>query len=461
MTSILKLQKVYELVDGTLSKPDAGSPAAEITAWEDKDLAAQVLIKNNLSDEQMVHVDPETITTAAAMWQSLRAVHETRGHSAITAAKRTFYGTRAADDVNIPEHIATMRTQYNKLSQMGCKIPDEEFKSVLVMSLPPIWDHFVGSYQGTHTATTDKDGKQGITSQELTSILIDEYQRRTSQESRAYYAQSSAPSKKRKVMVETSSSAKAQKSTNEKCGICGYYNHSTSDCRFKGKPKCGKCHRFGHNTADCRSQGKPKCGSCHKIGHKTEDCWGKDGKPKERANIAQKDEDAEMSFVANSNVSPMNEDTVSYYLWYADSATTSHLTNIKSAFKDYESIQPIPIYGLGKASIWAYGRGTVEAISYTTGKPKIFHLKETLFVPDIADNLLSVGRVDNSGGKITFGDNKALLYDKNRNVVVDGKLTSNRLYAMNIYHRNVASTEKSNITTRVHYRPEDLLDRLA
>jgi len=111
MTSILKLQNVYGLINGTIPKPD-NDPTA-FAEWEQKDLVAQVLIKNNLSDEQMVHVDQDTVTTAAAMWQSLHAVHETRGHSAIMAAKRTFYGMRAADDVNIPKHIAEMRRQYN------------------------------------------------------------------------------------------------------------------------------------------------------------------------------------------------------------------------------------------------------------------------------------------------------------------------------------------------------------
>ena len=112
MTSILKLQKVFSYVDGTVGKPDDNDPTA-FAGWEERDLVAQVLIKNNLSDEQMVHVDQDIITTAAGMWQSLRAVHETRSESAITAAKRTFYGMQAADDANIPEHIAEMRKQVN------------------------------------------------------------------------------------------------------------------------------------------------------------------------------------------------------------------------------------------------------------------------------------------------------------------------------------------------------------
>ena len=427
MTSILKLQKVYGLVDGTVVKPDTNDPQA-VEAWEEKDLVAQVLIKNNLSDEQMVHVDQDIITTAAGMWQSLRAVHETRSESAITAAKCTFYGMRAADDANIPEHIAEMRKQYNKLIQKGCKISDEEFKSVIVMSLPSSWDYYVASYQGA-AMKPDKDGKSGNTSQDLISILQDEYQRRTSQQTQAFYAQSTSQNKKRKVAKESS---QTKKGTKKPCAVCGKDNHPTDKCHFKGKTPCDVCHRWGH---------------------KTEDCWEKDSGPskrkakeRKRAKVAKADEDAEMSYVADSNVSPMNEDTVSFYSWYADSATTSHLTNTQSAFIDYKSIEPLPIYGVGKSNIWAYGRGTVEAMSFRKGKPQVFQLKETLFAPDAADNLLSIGRIDEAGGKIIFGNKKAVIYDSKNNVVVDGSLSSNRLYPLNIY-RQIATEEKSNMTT--------------
>ena len=133
MNTILKFQSAYGHVQGTVPKP---LDQAQLKNWEQRDLLAQILIKNNTSDEQMVHINQDSITMAAQMWQSLRAVHELRGQSGVMAAKHTFYGTRAPDDVNIPEHIAEMRRQQNKLHQMGCKIDDEEFKAVLVMSLP-------------------------------------------------------------------------------------------------------------------------------------------------------------------------------------------------------------------------------------------------------------------------------------------------------------------------------------
>ena len=90
MITILQFHHAFGHIEGTVPKPT--EPTAKIK-WEQCDLLAQILIKNNMSDEQMVHVNQANISMAAQMWNSLKAVHEVCGQSAITATKRTFYGT--------------------------------------------------------------------------------------------------------------------------------------------------------------------------------------------------------------------------------------------------------------------------------------------------------------------------------------------------------------------------------
>jgi hypothetical protein len=157
----------------------------------------------------------------------------------------------------------------------------------------------------------------------------------------SFYAQPAANyTKKRKVMMANENPLAPNK---EKCKICRKDNHFTYKCHFKEKPKCADCGMFGHMTERCWGKNKPR-----KKFRK-----GKE-KEKEHANIAQ-NEDAEMSYVASPNVTGVNEDSVYFYPWYADSGTTSHLTNERSAFIDYAPIEPTPIYGLSKSYVWAYG----------------------------------------------------------------------------------------------------------
>jgi hypothetical protein len=70
--------------------------------------------------------------------------------------------------------------------------------------------------------------------------------------------------------------------------------------------------------------------------------------------------------------------------------------------------------------MWNYGSHELQK-----RKTKVFQLKETLFAPDVADNLLSIGRIDEAGGKIIFGNKNAVIYDSKNRVVVDRSLSFN------------------------------------
>jgi len=54
----------------------------------------------------------------------------------------------------MPEHIAELRRMQTRLMEKGYKVDDEEFKSVLVMSLPNSWENFTTSYQARSSSTS-------------------------------------------------------------------------------------------------------------------------------------------------------------------------------------------------------------------------------------------------------------------------------------------------------------------
>jgi len=408
ITTLFQLHDVNEYVDGTVIAPPVDDKD-HYKAWKRKDLVAQALIKINVSDGQIIHVTKAA--DSATMWRNLCAIHEVHGYSSITAAKRTFYNTHAEEGANIPEHINELRKQQNKLHSMGCEISDEEFKLVLIMSLPPSWDSYMAAYFGA-LPKNKKGSDVGISSAELTSLLIDEYRRRPKQTGQEfmYKTQYTRPNKKRKISPNNTASKK-------KCEICGRTNHTTAQCRFKGKPKCGKCGRFGHETEKHWDK-PPNIGS------------------KERANIAQTDigDAAPTAYITDV---PMAESSdVDFYPWFADSATTSHITNTRDAFIEYTPILPKEISGVGKTPIYAYGRGVVEVTSVLTNNNKTKNLKlhNVLYVPDARDNLLSLAKLDDAGGRTQFGNNKCILINANNEVIAEGT-RSGGLYLLNLYRK--------------------------
>ena len=218
---------------------------------------------------------------------------------------------------------------------MGEHMSDQEFKSTMIMLLPESWDVFMTSYQGSNAKQPRglQQPQAQISSQELSSILIQEYYRHHRDDpitsNVTYYTHNMGPPKKKK---NTNSSSTNSLSTPKfKYKICACTNHATKDCHFKGKPKCGKCRMFSHKIKDCR-------GSDNKSSYPKQ----------EHANIVrdpQEDEPvASTSYVTKSD----NNKPSYFYPWIIDSATTSHITHTKLAFIDYTPTKPIPVSGLGK-----------------------------------------------------------------------------------------------------------------
>src|ERR1700678_2787758 len=137
------------------------------------------LITNNIDDQQMNHV--VKAESSAEMWENLQAIHETVGSLGITTAKRRLLTTRAQNDTNIIDHINNLREQQYSLINMGERISDQEFKSILIMSLPDSWEVFTSSYQGSNVKRLRglQQPQAQMSSQELSSILIQEYYRRS------------------------------------------------------------------------------------------------------------------------------------------------------------------------------------------------------------------------------------------------------------------------------------------
>jgi gag-polypeptide of LTR copia-type len=107
----------------------------------------------------------------------------------------------------IVEHINKLREKQYALISMGERISDQEFKSILIMSLPDTWESFTSSYQGSNAKwlrdVQQPQAQAQMSSQELSSVLIQEYYRRRQDDQSnnsnvTYSAQQGAPPKKRK-----------------------------------------------------------------------------------------------------------------------------------------------------------------------------------------------------------------------------------------------------------------------
>jgi hypothetical protein len=176
MKRVLRLCGVNAYAEGTVEIP---TDAKGVEDWEYKDNYAQIMIINNVTSTEMVHVSQ--CNTAKAVWDSLEAVHETKGHQTIVSIIRNLFHTKAEEDSNIIEHLNQLKQYWERITQMDdgdFRISDTLFKIIISSSLPLSWDMFTESYVGSRKGVTETDPKKLMGSQQFIGILKEEYLQR-------------------------------------------------------------------------------------------------------------------------------------------------------------------------------------------------------------------------------------------------------------------------------------------
>jgi len=222
------------------------------------------------------------------------------------------------------------------------------------------------------------------------------------------------------------------------CSICKHTNHSTAQCRFKGKPivTCDICGKISHEGAKCWQN--PANKGKGRVNQSRNDKGRKKGKPKERANVTEEsgsDGELEKSFTAHVTISDESEMSKAYeaefsaYSWILDSGTTTHICAQREIFVTFETIPPRTIKGLGDKPLIACGQGTV-LLRTCIGENKYLQLSlmKVLYVPEAHQNLISIRCIDNAGGHVECTSSHMFLHDVNNNQLAKATLKSGLYY---------------------------------
>ncbi|XP_019257121.1 PREDICTED: uncharacterized protein LOC109235461 [Nicotiana attenuata] len=168
----------------------------------------------------------------------------------------------------------------------------------------------------------------------------------------------------------------------------------------KNYPPCQHCGKKGHPPFKCWKRPDAKCKICNQLGHEAVICKGKYQKHEADAQVANEEEEDHL-FVATI-LSTKKSD-----FWLIDSGCINHMTYDRNLFKEFTSIGNKKVRIGNGDYILAKGKGTV-AIPTNSGTKKI---SDVLYVPDIDQNLLSVGQLMEKGFKVSFEDKYCFIYD--------------------------------------------------
>ncbi|CAJ2636761.1 unnamed protein product [Trifolium pratense] len=169
----------------------------------------------------------------------------------------------------------------------------------------------------------------------------------------------------------------------------------------KSYPSCKHCGLDGHPPFRCWRRPDAKCSKCNQLGHEAIICKSKIQQHEVNAQVVEQDEEDQI-FVATCFSTKSSSEC-----WLIDSGCTNHMTYDRTLFKDLKPTQISKVRIGNGGYISAKGKGTV-VISTSSG---IKTISDVLYVPDIDQNLLSVGQLIEKGFKVSFENQLCLIFD--------------------------------------------------
>ena len=107
MKRALHLCGIEDYAYGKIKRPD---DPIQANNWDYNDNYAQFVILNNITSTEMLNVGK--CPMAYAIWQSLEAMHETKGHQTIIGIICNLFRTIAEEDTNISKHLNALKSYW-------------------------------------------------------------------------------------------------------------------------------------------------------------------------------------------------------------------------------------------------------------------------------------------------------------------------------------------------------------
>jgi len=188
--------------------------------WHLDQAAVKQLISSSVPDTVFNAI--KTGATAKDVWDTLKKLYEGRTTLILVDLRRQLQTTHCAEEDNVHEHFDRLADLHQQLAAMGKTVPDDEYASILMGSLPSL-------YQATLSAISIATEISGTTPTPaiVTKLATDKSDRRTL---RGGKAQDEA------FAIDA---WKKGKKCNVECFNCKKKGHVRANCWAKGGGKEG------------------------------------------------------------------------------------------------------------------------------------------------------------------------------------------------------------------------------
>lgn len=305
-------------------------------------------------------------TTAPGLWLKLEKLYMTKSLTSRLYLKQRLYTLRMSEGTLVQNHIDEFNKLISDLRNMDVKIEDEDQALIMLCSLPHSFENFVDTMLYGREAISLEDVKAALSSREL----------------------------KKKVSENLND--------NQELSLAVRGREERNSRSKSRKGKCNYCHKEGH--------WKPECPKLKDRGKSSENS-GED--------VNYVDDESTFDFALFAGDYSIDG-------WLLDSACSHHMCFNRDWFDTYQSIDgrfvymgddfPNEVMGIGSVRIKMHD-GIIRTLA------KVRH------VPDMKNNLISLGTLDSQGYE--FSSNGGVLrVSKGSVVVIKGELICPKLYVL-------------------------------
>ena len=355
-----------------------------------KKAKALTILHSALDDEIFMRIP--NCETAKEVWDKLKEEffgNERTKQMQVLNLRREFEALKMNDSETIKEFMSKLMKVVNQIRLMGEEFLDNRIVEKILVVLPERFESKISSLEESKDLS-----KISVT--ELVNALQAQEQRRLLRQEEAtesalqvrHKGKAPAVRGEKKFVGEYFGKDSKKKEKFPKCGICKRTSHKESDCWFKGKSpppiQCRYCKRNGHIEKFCRMKQQQQ---------------NQQSQPPQKANVIETEIDEELLFMTNTTRSLEEGDS-----WFIDSGCTQHMTSKPELFSKLEPATGTVKIGNGD-KVAITGKGIVQ-IHTATG---IQYISDVLLVPELDQNLLSVGQMMQNGYSLLFKEGSCLV----------------------------------------------------